>query len=325
LRVTATAPAKVILTGEHFVVYGEPAIVMAVNSRAYVTVSERSDREIAVDSDLGLSCRFIDCTPSPGSDERAVRALEPIRLAAESVFKFLGKRRGLNISVRSEIPMASGLGSSAAVTVSTVAAVGKLLGAPLSVEDIAQLPFEAESYVHVKPSGVDQTISTYGGVLVYRRGSPPKRLDVGADVPLVVGNTGLPRITGQLVATVRELRDRFPTAMSPLIKVGGEVTSLALEALLKGDMVRLGELMDMNHGLLQAMRVSNKALDDLVYASKKAGALGAKLSGAGGGGCMIALSQPGEEERIARAISQAGGVPLIARKSDRGVEVREER
>lgn len=325
MRVIAAAPGKVILTGEHFVVYGEPAIVMAVSPRVYVTVEERGDSEISVVSDLGLSCRFVEGAPTSGSDERAIKVLEPTRLAAESVLGFLGVRRGLNISIRSEIPVASGLGSSAAVSVATVAAVGRLLGANLSLEDVARLPFEAESYVHVRPSGADQTISTYGGVLVYRRGSPPEGLGVGADVPIVIGNTGLSRITGQLVAAVRERRDRFPVAMDTLIKLGGQVTSLAIEALKEGDMARLGELMDINQGLLQAIGVSNRALDDLIYASKKAGALGAKLSGAGGGGCMIALSRPGEEGRIAKAIGDAGGVPLAAKKADRGVEVREER
>jgi len=324
LKVTAAAPAKIILTGEHFVVYGEPAIVMAVSSRAYITVEERSDGAINVVSDLGLSCSFIDGAPGPGSDARAVKVLEPFRIAAESVLRHVGERRGLNISVRSEIPMASGLGSSAAVAVATVAAVGKLLGAKLSLEDIARLPFDAESYVHVKPSGADQTISTYGGVLLYRRGSPPEQLKIETLIPLVIGNTGIPRITGQLVSAVRERRDRFPNAMDAIITVGGQVTSLALEALRGGDMVRFGELLDINHGLLQAIGVSNKPLDDLVYASKRAGALGAKLSGAGGGGCMFALSRPGEEERIASAIRQAGGVPLIAGKAERGVEVWEE-
>jgi mevalonate kinase len=325
LRVTAAAPAKIILTGEHFVVYGEPAIVIAVSSRAYVTVEERGDRAIDVVSDLGLSCRFVDGVPCPGSDARAVKVLEPFRIAAESVLRHVGVKRGLSISVKSEIPTASGLGSSAAVAVATVAAVGKLLGARLSLEDIARLPFDAESYVHVKPSGADQTISTYGGVLVYRRGSPPERLDIRTEIPLVIGNTGIPRITGQLVAAVRQRRDRFPSAMDAIIKVGGQVTSLALEALTEGDMVRFGELLDINHGLLQAIGVSNKPLDDLVYASKRAGALGAKLSGAGGGGCMFAISRLGEEERIANAIRQAGGIPLTVSKAERGVEVWEER
>ncbi len=322
MRVTASAPAKTILIGEHFVVYDEPAIVMAIDRRVYVTVEERSDGAIYISSDLGVSGTFVgeDYRPVTGGTE-ARRTLDPIRIAAQTVLDTLGKRSGLSITVKSEIPASVGLGSSAALAVATVAATGRLLGSDFTKKEIAELPLEAEKYVHVRPSGIDQTIATYGGALLYRRSEGITPLHVTIEIPIVVGNTGLPRTTGTLVAAVRVKRDKFPEVMDPLIQVAGQLSRMAVRALRQGDLNGLGELMDINHGLLSAIGVSNEALDRLVYAAKRGGALGAKLTGAGGGGCMIALSSLTGRENVALAIKEAGGEPLIAKKTDGGVQV----
>ncbi|MFQ6076694.1 MAG: mevalonate kinase [Candidatus Bathyarchaeia archaeon] len=322
MKVTASAPAKTILTGEHFVVYDEPAVVMAIDRRVRVTVEERSDAELHISSDLGVSGAFIgsDYRPEMGGLETK-KTLEPIRIAAQTVLDTLGEKRGLDITVDSDIPVAVGLGSSGALAVATVAATGRLLGASFTRREIADLPFEAERFVHVKPSGIDQTIATYGGVIVYRRSEGIVPLKAEADIPIVIGNTGILRITGKLVELVRIRKERFPGVMDPLIRVAGQLSRSTVRALQDGDMKRLGELLDINHGMLSAIGVSNEALDRLVHAARRGGALGAKLTGAGGGGCMIALSTVEGREEVARAIHEAGGVPMIARKTDRGVRV----
>lgn len=318
----ASAPAKCILFSEHFVVYGEPAIVMAINRRAYVTVEERGDKAIYVKSkNLEASGIFTGevFKPERGGVE-ARKILEPIRIAAQTVMDRLGVEGGVNLEVDSRIPVAAGLGSSGAVAVATVAATGKLFGADFTRRDIAQLSFPAEVYVHVTPSGIDQTISTHGGVVIYRKGEGIKPLDVRVEIPLVLGYTGIPRITGDLVSAVRVRKNRFPKTMESIIHSAGCLTMEAVEALKVGDLDKLGELMDICHGLLWAIGVSNDALDRLVYAAKGAGAFGAKLTGAGGGGCIIALSSPKKREAIAKAIQKAGGTSIIAKKTDRGVE-----
>jgi len=323
VKAVASAPAKVILFGEHFVVYDRLAVVMAIDLRVHVTASERPDRVIRITSDLGVAGVFQGNTYMPelgGMEGRGV--LEPIRLAAEAVMEKTGERCGLELSIRSEIPVAVGLGSSGASAVATVAATGSLLGAGLSREEVASLPLRAEEFVHVKPSGIDQTISTYGGVIQYRRSEGIKPLRVESDVPLVIGNTGILRNTGQLVNGVRERRGRFTKILDQIMGVGDMVSARAVDALRRGDLNELGELMDINQGLLSAIGVSTAQLEELIYASRRAGALGAKLTGAGGGGCMVALSPEGMQEELAEAIRRAGGTAILAGKTDVGVQVK---
>lgn len=319
LKVVASAPAKVILTGEHFVVYGEPAVVMAVDCCAHVTVEGRQDKLTSITSDLGFSETYKEQGfEAEGGDARKI--LEPIRIASQTALKAVGKSSGLRIEIASKIPVAAGMGSSGALAVATIAAVGKLFGVDFTEEEIINLSFEAERFVHRVPSGVDQTISAFGGIIMYRKNEGFTPLKTEADIPIVIGNTGIPRVTGDLVKAVRLRRDRFPDMMDALIKTAGRLSSKAAEALCNCDLDQLGELMNINHGLLTAIGVSNEALDRLVYAAIRAGALGAKLTGAGGGGCMIALSTIWNREEIAEAIRKAGGTPIIVKKTDEGVK-----
>lgn len=320
MKASATAPGKIILTGEHFVVYGEPALVMAINRNVHVTVKERSDRLMRVTSTLGFVGTFegTKFKPEKGGAE-ARRILTPIKVSAQAALSHLKEDSGLNIEVDSNIPVAVGLGSSGALAVATVAAVGKLFGVDFTEREVIRLSLEAEKFVHVNPSGIDQSISAKGGVILYKRGEGASSLDIEPMIPIVIGNTGIRRNTGKLVDGVRERRNRFPSLMTPLIHVAGELTVQATEALRRGDLKKMGELMDVNHGLLTSIGVSNEVLDRLVHASKRGGALGAKITGAGGGGCIIALSTMDKRESIAKAIHEAGGMPIIAEKTDKGV------
>jgi len=319
----ASAPAKIILFGEHFVVYGEPAVVTAIDKRAHVSAELRKDRRIYIKSvDLGVSGFFVDegfKAERGGPDART--KLEPTRIAVQKVLDISKKRVGINVEVHSSIPVASGLGSSAAVAAATAFAVSHVLGAKISREEIFHIAYEAERFVHGTPSGIDPTVSTYGGVILFRKDKGFSPIKVEGDIPLVVGDTGIERSTGEMVAGVRERKEHYASIINPLIKTGGKIALSAAEALEKGDLNTLGELMDINHSLLSAVGVSNEALERLVYVARKAGALGAKLTGAGGGGCMVALSPSNRLKRVAEAIERAGGKAFIARKSDEGVKI----
>jgi len=322
MNATALAPAKVILTGEHFVVYGEPAVVMAIDCYVHVTVSERVDNIIHIVSDLDVSGFYAKSgyDPEKGGVE-AEKILRPINIAAQTVLDKLEEKIGLEIKVDSQIPVAAGLGSSGALAVATVAAVGKLLGTDFSKDELVEFSFGAEKFVHSKPSGIDQTISSNGGVIVYQKGKRLDPIEVKSEIPIVIGNTGMPRKTGDLVNAVRRRLNDFPDIIEPIVRAAGSLSTLTVKALLHGNLKRLGELMDVNHGLLSAIGVSNEPLDRLVYAARKAGALGAKLTGAGGGGCMIALSTQEDRKKIADAILRAGGTTIVARKTNTGVQV----
>jgi len=323
LVVTASAPAKVILFGEHFVVYGEPAVVTAIDKRVYASAGLRHDRRLYVNSaDLGVSGFFVKerFEPERGGGEARAR-LGLVKAVVERVMKSHGQERGLNVGIRSSVPVAAGLGSSAAVAASTAAAVSELLNAGLNREEIFQVAYEAERLVHGTPSGIDPTISTYGGTILFQRDEGFTPIEVEGDIPLVVGNTGIERSTGDLVALVRDKRRRYPTIVEPVIKSGGEIARRAVGALKEGDLHTLGELMNLNHALLCGVGVSNEPLEKLVYAARNAGALGAKLTGAGGGGCMIALAHPELLEEVSVAIQRAGGKTFVARKSSEGVRI----
>ena len=321
MKASASAPGKVILFGEHFVVYDEPAVVMAVNLRANVSVGEAQEPGVQVESqDLSMSGIFSDdfFYPKTGGME-ARTVLEPIYLAVKAVSDKYGLKGGLSVRVKSEIPIAAGMGSSAAIAVATVAAVARFFKLDLPRKEISQLAHRAEEYVHGRPSGIDQTISTFGGVITYRRTCGFNPLEVSAPIPLVIGDTGQKRSTGKLVALVQERRERFPQVMDLIIRSGGILSSSAAEAMHKGDLRSLGELMNLNHGLLSAIGVSNDMLDKLVNAAREAGALGSKLTGAGGGGCMIALADQSKIDEVARAIETAGGHAIRVRDSKEGV------
>ena len=320
MKAAASAPGKVILTGEHFVVYGEPALVMAINRYIFVNVEERSDSGIHISSNLGVSGFFEGKTfRSESGGAEARKTLEPIKISAEATLKSLGERRGLNIEISSTLPIAVGLGSSGASAVATVAAVGKLLGTNLTKKLIVNLSTEAEKYVHVNPSGVDQSISTYGGIISYEKEKNISRLKMKSSIPVVIGNTGTSRNTGRLVDGVRFKVEKFPDLIKPLIGVSGKLTIKAADALRHGNLEELGLLMDINHGLLSAIGVSSEPLDQLVNAARRGGALGAKLTGGGGGGCIVALSHLDRRDIVAKSISDAGGIPIIAEKVNQGV------
>ncbi|UCH01919.1 MAG: mevalonate kinase [Candidatus Bathyarchaeota archaeon] len=321
MKASAYAPGKIILIGEHFVVYGKPAIVMAINIGVKVIAEKRADCIVHISSNLGFFGKYKNQKfESESMELNSRKHLEPVKIASETVLKELDKRCGLNIEIHSDLPIAVGLGSSGALAVSTVAAIGKLLGANFSEKEIIKLSFEAEKYVHLHPSGIDQAVSTYGGVIVFDRNRGVSRLNIETGIPIVIGNTGIQRNTGMLVKSVRIKKDMFANVINSLIHTGGQLTSEAIDVLKKGNLKQFGELMDINHGLLTALGVSNDALDRLVNSAKKSGALGAKLTGAGGGGCMVALSTSDNRKKIANAIRLAGGTPILAEKTEVGVK-----
>jgi len=321
--VTASAPAKVILFGEHFVVYGQPAIVLAINKRASVTAQLRRDERISINSvDLRVAGIFRkERFQAVKGGSKARLKLEPVRNAVQQVLEKAATKKGVDMSIRSDIPIAAGLGSSAAVATSTVAAVSHLLGVELSRDDIFRMAYESERLVHGTPSGIDPAISTYGGALQFQRSRDFIDLKVQANIPLVIGNTKVERSTGELVAKVRQVKESFPSIVDLIIITGARTALLAVEALRMENLQTVGELMNINHALLSAVGVSHESLERLVYAARNGGAYGAKLTGGGGGGCMIALAEESRLKKVMTAIVRAGGMAFEARKTDEGVRI----
>jgi mevalonate kinase len=295
----ASAPGKVYLFGEHAVVYGEPAVPCAIERRARVTAERRGDDGLRVDAD-DLSLDGFTVTYSGGTDDRpdvdvptplveaamgyVSGAVEQAREAADA------PDAGFDLVVESDIPLGAGLGSSAAVVVAAIDAATRELGVELAPEELADRAYQVEYEVQDgQASRADTFCSAMGGA-VRVQGEDRRRLEGVPNLPFVVGYDGGAGDTGELVAGVRTLRDEYGFAADTVSAVG-DLVRAGIPALEDGDFAELGRLMDFNHGLLSALGVSSRSLDAMVWAARGADAHGAKLTGAGGGGCIVALDE----------------------------------
>ncbi|MFC7072522.1 mevalonate kinase [Halovenus rubra] len=293
--VTASAPGKVYLFGEHAVVYGEPAVPCAIGLRASVTAEERSAGMRIQASDLSLDGFTVEYD-GEGRDHPDIdvpdtlvqaamgyvdEAVTQVREAADA------PEASFEITIESEIPLGAGLGSSAAVAAAAIEAGTRELGVEITPTEIAERAYRVENTVQDgQASRADTFCSTMGGA-VRVEGDDCHSIE-SPDLPFVIGYDGGAGDTGALVAGVRERRKEYEFA-ADTIEAIGDVVRRGEQALTANDTEEIGNLMDFNHGLLSALGVSSRTLDSMVWAARNAGCLGAKLTGAGGGGCIVAL------------------------------------
>lgn len=296
MQVTASAPGKAILFGEHAVVYGKPAIAMAINRRAYVKVSKNVDNEIYVNiRDLEIS----GCIDLENNDIISDSPKKGILKYVLTSLKKIHDGSGLNICIDVNIPIGGGLGSSAAVTVATIAAVAKYNNIDLKDLEIAKYAHEVELEVQKSASPLDTTVSTYGGLIYLGKDAKDIiQLDIDYDIPVVIGYTATRGNTGKLVEGVRKKRELYPEIINPVIDSIESVVEEAKDAIISNDKRRIIELMNINHGLLDALGVNTRELSNMVYTARNAGKCGSKITGAGGGGSIIAYCPDGTEEVI---------------------------
>ena len=296
MTTTCTAPGKIYLFGEHAVVYGETAIACAVELRTRVCV--KRSNEILILSDIGTTGLDFELHPY-----------------VSSAIQKLGSPN-VSIEISSEIPVGSGLGSSAAVTVATLEAINIECGLLYDKTDIAKMAHEIEKEVQGAASPTDTFVSTFGGVIEI---PSRKKLDI-LECGIVIGNTNkgaTPGKTAKLVKQVALLKEEYPDPVGSIIKTIGSFAKHGENMVMQKKYQELGKLMNINHGLLDALGVGTMELSALVYAARNAGAYGAKLTGAGGGGCMVALSD--SPRQVACAIEKAGGTAIISSFARDGV------
>ncbi|WP_135362625.1 mevalonate kinase [Halosimplex halophilum] len=305
--VTASAPGKVYLFGEHAVVYGEPAVPCAIDRRARVTVERRTDDHLRVHAeDLSLDGFTVEYGGTTDADPDVDVSQSLVEAATGYVDAAVEQARdaadapgaGFDITIESEIPLGAGLGSSAAVTAAGIYAAAEELGTELTPAEVADRAYRAELAVQEGNASRADTFCSATGGAVRVEGDDCRSLDA-PELPFVVGFDGGAGDTGALVAGVRELKDSYDFAADTVAAIGDLVRN-GEQALSAGDLAELGELMDFNHGLLSALGVSSRSLDAMVWAARDAGALGAKLTGAGGGGCVVALDETEETETALR-------------------------
>ncbi len=304
---TATAPGKIILLGEHAVVYGQPALAIPVRDvRARVVVqAEIKGEEGAIHifaPEIDFHSQYSDLPED-----------HPLRAAIDGVLHELNISRtpACSLRIHSTIPIASGLGSSAAVSVAVIRALAGFLGHPLPEERVSSLAFGVEKIHHGTPSGIDNTVVTYNQPVFFSKDEPIQTLPIGTSLTFVIGDTGTPSPTAETVALVRDAYQKDQGHYEGLFSSIGNLVVRARKAIVEGNRSELGALMDENHTLLKEMGVSSLKLDQLVEGARENGALGAKLSGGGGGGNMIALVEREQAPAVASALRELGAARTI--------------
>lgn len=299
----ASAPGKIILFGEHAVVYGRPAIavpVWQVSARARVEAAGR--RGVIVEApDIGR--RYELDRARQGDPLAAI-----IRLACTHLER---APAGMVVHVHSTIPVARGLGSGAAVSIATARALGLFFGRELSAEEASALAYEVEKLHHGTPSGVDNTVIAYGQPIFFIKDKPFEPFRTALPFWVAIADTGVPSSTRITVGDVRRAWEADRRRYEELFDRIGQIVLHARDALEQGDIARLGELMNENQTLLEQVGVSSREIERLVEAARNGGALGAKLSGGGRGGNVIALLDEAKRGQIEDVLAKAGAAKVI--------------
>jgi hydroxymethylglutaryl-CoA reductase len=301
LQAQSVGYGKIILLGEHSVVYGRHAIAAPIGLaiRAHVTRQESGNELVIAGWDTDLAAH----NPTGADLARRVASLITGRLGLAG--------EAMRVDVTPRLPRASGLGASAALAVAVIRAVARCFDLTISDEEVSDLAFECEQIVHGTPSGIDNTIATFGRPILYRRAdpaSPPEISDLVTPnpIPVIVALTGVHSLTAHTLATVRTAWERSPERYERIFSQIDELVLAGVEALRRADLDELGDLMNVNQGLLNALGVSSPELETLVHIARQAGASGAKLTGGGGGGAMIAVAGEERIEAITSAMRRAG-------------------
>jgi mevalonate kinase len=289
---------KVILFNEHFVVYGVPSIVSAIDRATTATVEPFKGKGWSLDDRR-------EATPNYKENklEQQNESIERILKAA----RVDSTKNPIKITLGGDLVAASGIGASAASCVAIARALSEEFNLRFSDEQINEIAYEGERAYHGAPSGVDNTAATYGGLIWFVKGRPIELIKIKKPVEIVMGNTGVVTDTKAAVAGVRERKEKYPEKYAKIFKEAEDLAYKARKAIESYDLKAVGKYIDENHKQLQEIELSCKELDFLVGIARKQGALGAKLTGGGLGGNMVALT-PGRElqKKVARAIEKEG-------------------
>ena len=300
----ASAPGKIILFGEHAVVYGRPALAAPVTQvMAEVEVTESSRGGIWIEAaDVGLLAEL-----------KSLPTDNPLAAVVHNVLFALGVDPfpDLEIRISSTIPVAAGLGSGAAVSVALIRALTAALHGQVTDDQVSAWAYDIEKLHHGTPSGIDNAVITFARPVFFSKDHPIEKLAVGKAFTVVIADTGIRAPTKESVADVRRLWESGRPHWDAVFDEIGRISLEARTAIEAGKPEQLGALMDRDHTLLQELTVSSPQLDRLAAAAREAGARGAKLSGGGRGGNMIAVVEADAVPGVQRALKDAGATRVI--------------
>lgn len=292
MKSKASSPAKVILFGEHFVVYGVKAILCAINKRITVTAETIKENKIYIKSNIG------NLELEPNKDISEINSpLKPFYYLANKLLQ--NQKTGIKIDVESEIPLGVGLGSSSACCVAGAAAISRLFN-KTSKEEILELAIEAEKTIFENTSGADCTVCTYGGIMEYDKKNGFTKIESEPNFHLVIANSNIEHSTKMVVEGVKQFKENDENRFSILCDKESKLIEDVLDLLKKNNTVELGNKIRENQEYLETIGISNKKLRKMIQIGQNK-SFGAKITGAGGGGCIIALT---DESNLEQTLNQ---------------------
>lgn len=289
MKSIASAPGKVILFGEHFVVYGVKAILCSINKRVTVTAEKTSERKISINSKIGK----LEIEPDKPISE-INSPLKPFYYLANKAVE--NKDTGIHIQIDSEIPLGAGLGSSSACCVAGAAAIFKLFG-NISKEEILELAIEAERTIFENTSGADCTVCTYGGIMEYDKNKGFKKIEHEPNFQLVIINSNMEHSTQSMVSKVKEFENENKEEFSKLSNLESKLVEDVLKLVKENKIQEIGQKMNQNQEYLENIGISNKELTKMIKIGQES-SFGAKITGSGGGGCIFALTNESNLQNI---------------------------
>ena len=309
-----------MLFGEHAVVFGSPCIVTAVNQRLSMSVTQTMQKTLVISApDVGLSEYTIQISElSTGSIPRSARF---VCRAVSNFYSRYNLAEGLTINTTSEFTSTMGFGSSSAVVVCTIKALSTMFEIPLSMKDIFDISYQTVIDVQGTGSGFDIASALFGGTLYFVKGGATLEPLQIPSLPLIIGYTGIKADTTTLVNQVAVQKQKEPDKIQKIMTQISNIVENGKIALVQQDFAQIGALFNENQTLLEQLGVSSPELDTLITAARNAGAYGAKLSGAGGGDCMIAVSSEDRYDAVCQEITKAGGTIIQVETQARGVTI----
>jgi len=289
LKSIASAPGKVILFGEHFVVYGVKAILCSINKRVTVTAEKTSERKISINSKIGK----LELEPDKPISE-INSPLKPFYYLANKSIE--NKDSGIRIQIDSEIPLGAGLGSSSACCVAGAAAIFKLFG-NISREEVLKLAIEAERTIFENTSGADCTVCTYGGIMEYDKNKGFKKIEYEPNFQLVIINSNIEHSTQSMVSKVKEFENKNKEEFSRLSNLESKLVEDVLKLVKENKIQKIGQKMNQNQEYLEKIGISNKELTKMIKIGQES-SFGTKITGSGGGGCIFALTNESNLQNI---------------------------
>jgi mevalonate kinase len=310
-----------MLFGEHAVIYHQPCIVTAVNQRINVSAELNNTGVLNVYApDVGIK-NYQRSLADIGKGKKIIKEVKYIEYALANCFKKYGKVKGLRIETKSAFSSKFGFGSSSAITVALIKAVSELQGEKLTNRELFDISYKTVLDVQGVGSGFDLAAAIWGGTLYFHSGGKTVKPIKSEQIPLIVGYTGIKADTTTLVKNVANLYRRNKLLVGGIFEEIGNVVRKAKRLFTLGDWTALGECMNINQGLLESLGVGTFELSNLIFSVRGSGALGAKLSGAGGGDCMIALSENNKMDKIKYSIRERNGIVLEVTAGAPGVHV----